>query len=545
MSVQRARRANAKGRLIIKRQVVRPVRQRTAVVSSRANMGVLGRTVAKPNWATPAGVLALQRTVGNRAVSRLIQAKLRVGPVGDLYEQEADRVAAQVVAMPTSVGGQAQAGGVQRHQEAQVQAKPLAETITPLVQRQEEEELRTMSLQRQEEEEEELRTMPLQRQEEEEEELRTMPLQRQEEEELQAKSLLQRRADGGFETDDNFQNQLNSAQGGGKSLPVETRAEFEPKFGVDFSGVRIHTDAKSAQLNRAVNAKAFTHGQDIYMGSGAYAPDTMPGKRLLAHELTHTIQQGNASSRISRWGGPGNTTSHEEVTRDAFKGIGGYSKQAREFLISMSEQMDMRASFWATVAAGKGYSWLLTKFGTGMAFKGNAYDNLKGYWRKRSEAPNHGEAGMYKGDGASTDIARVNFLVDKAVQEWKDDNQRKALTTLGLALHSAEDRGAHGDGKPGTGHDPRRVIKPPRRAKLTQFYDPTWKGTDCDLKSKNPQGYVFGVQQAKLVLTKFRSALDRWERPELWNFAKPGKFKRGMRKMGLFFGRGIKKGLKY
>ena len=151
---------------------------------------------------------------------------------------------------------------------------------------------------------------------------------------------------------------------------------------------------------------------------------------------------------------------------------------------------------------------------------------------------------MYKRNGASTDIARVNFLVDRAISQWKGDHPRAALTSLGLALHSAEDRGAHGDGRPGTGHDPRRIIKPPVGAKKTQYYQRGWKGSDCDLKSKNPQGYKFSVKQAKLVLLKFKSALDRWEQPELARFKKPGRFKRGLRKLGLFFGRGIKKGFK-
>lgn len=443
-------------------------------------------------------VLILQRTVGNRATTRYIQAKLRVGPTGDRYEREADRVAQQVLAMPDATTVTGTNALTAQRQEEEIQAKPLVNTITPLLQRQEEED------------------------------------------ELQMKSV----AGGGFAPSSDLEARLADQQGRGTPLSDATRTFMEPRFSANFSGVRVHTGSEAAQISQQINAKAFTHGQDIYFGAGAYNPKTKQGKELLAHELTHTIQQGDARHRISRWGGLGNTTSHEEVTAEAFKGIGGYSKQAREYLESMSEQMDMRVSFWATVAAGKSYGALLTKFGTGMAFNGKAYDNLKGYWRKKSEAPNHGEAGMYKGDGASTDIARVNFLVDRAIDQWKGDNPRTALTTLGLALHSAEDRGAHGDGRPGTGHDPRRIIKPPVGAQKTQYYRPGWKGTDCDLKTKNPQGYKFGVKQAKFVLTKFKSALDRWEQPELGSFKKPGKFKRGMRKLGLFFGRGIKKGTK-
>jgi hypothetical protein len=69
------------------------------------------------------------------------------------------------------------------------------------------------------------------------------------------------------------------------------RAFYEPRFGQDFSGVRVHTDAKAAEAARAANARAFTVGQDVLFGKGEYAPDTMAGKQFLAHELVHTLQQ--------------------------------------------------------------------------------------------------------------------------------------------------------------------------------------------------------------------------------------------------------------
>jgi membrane protein implicated in regulation of membrane protease activity len=67
---------------------------------------------------------------------------------------------------------------------------------------------------------------------------------------------------------------------------------MEPRFGVDFGDVRIHTDDEAAHISRQINAKAFTHGQDIYFGAGRYTPASDAGKRLLAHELTHVVQQG-------------------------------------------------------------------------------------------------------------------------------------------------------------------------------------------------------------------------------------------------------------
>jgi hypothetical protein len=78
----------------------------------------------------------------------------------------------------------------------------------------------------------------------------------------------------------------------GQPLDAETLSVFEPRFGHDFSQVRVHTDSNATQSARAVNARAYTVGRDIVFGGGQYAPETHQGRRLLAHELTHTVQQG-------------------------------------------------------------------------------------------------------------------------------------------------------------------------------------------------------------------------------------------------------------
>jgi hypothetical protein len=78
---------------------------------------------------------------------------------------------------------------------------------------------------------------------------------------------------------------------GGQPLSVETRAFFEPRFGHDFRRVRVHTDAQATDAARALNARAFTLGSHIAFGRGEFAPDTVHGRRLLAHELTHVVQQ--------------------------------------------------------------------------------------------------------------------------------------------------------------------------------------------------------------------------------------------------------------
>ena len=93
-----------------------------------------------------------------------------------------------------------------------------------------------------------------------------------------------------------FEQTLASSKGGGSALPGNTQQFMESRFNADFSGVRIHTDSTAASLSRSVNAQAFAHGSDIYFNSGKFSPDSTEGKTLLAHELTHTLQQGATGS---------------------------------------------------------------------------------------------------------------------------------------------------------------------------------------------------------------------------------------------------------
>jgi hypothetical protein len=82
----------------------------------------------------------------------------------------------------------------------------------------------------------------------------------------------------------------------GQPLNAGTRAFMEPRFGYDFSQVRVHTDARAAESAQAVNALAYTVGRGVVFGEGQYAPETSGGRRLLAHELTHVVQQGSSTS---------------------------------------------------------------------------------------------------------------------------------------------------------------------------------------------------------------------------------------------------------
>ena len=88
---------------------------------------------------------------------------------------------------------------------------------------------------------------------------------------------------------------INALKGGGQPLPVSVRTFFEPRFGYDFSNVRVHTDLEAADTAKKIHAKAFTIGSDVVFGTGQYAPETIEGSRVLSHELTHVIQQDKSS----------------------------------------------------------------------------------------------------------------------------------------------------------------------------------------------------------------------------------------------------------
>lgn len=118
----------------------------------------------------------------------------------------------------------------------------------------------------------------------------------EEEELLMTKPLVQRSiADGGsFALPEDAERRLNSSRGQGESLPDDIRTFMEPRFGSDFSNVKIHTGGAAVQLSQDMQARAFTHGTNIYFNRGQYKPETEAGKELLAHELTHVIQQGGS-----------------------------------------------------------------------------------------------------------------------------------------------------------------------------------------------------------------------------------------------------------
>lgn len=180
-----------------------------------------------------------------------IQPKLEIGQPDDKYEQEADRVADTVMRMP----------------DPQVQRQPV------------------------EEEEEELQMK------------RQNTIIQRKCKECEKEEKLQKKSEGSTQSanpvSSNISNQLASQAGTGSRLPKPVRSEMAHKMGADFGGVNIHAGPAAHKLNRQLGARAFTHGSDIYFNKGEYNPDSSEGKHLLAHELTHVVQQG-ASNYIRR-----------------------------------------------------------------------------------------------------------------------------------------------------------------------------------------------------------------------------------------------------
>ncbi|BAY79285.1 AAA ATPase (plasmid) [Nostoc linckia NIES-25] len=172
-------------------------------------------------------------------MSLRVQTKLTINQPGDIYEQQADTVARQVMQQISQPQNQ-QFIQHEAFPETELQRKFLVGSATPVVQRQ----------------------------------------------------------GGGVVSTSNLETSIQRGRQNGQPLSDDIRQPMEQAFGADFSGVKIHTDSRSHELNQTIQARAFTTGQDIFFRQGEYNPGSYQGKELLAHELTHVVQQnGNAIGR--------------------------------------------------------------------------------------------------------------------------------------------------------------------------------------------------------------------------------------------------------
>lgn len=151
---------------------------------------------------------------------------------------------------------------------------------------------------------------------------------------------LQRKADASGQKDETPVQQVAAAatRGSGQSLPDRTQSFFKERIGADFSDVQIHTGGEADAAARSINARAYTLGSDVVMQSGEYRPHSREGKRLLAHELTHVLQQSGArrsasfsatETRIQRQSDPSETP-HAKAPGDESKKVEAASRQIGE-----------------------------------------------------------------------------------------------------------------------------------------------------------------------------------------------------------------------
>lgn len=232
-----------------------------------------------------------------------IQTKLTIGEVGDKYEQEADTTAAQVVKQINSPEAQnsGQGGSVQRdamaEEEENVQMKAEDNVQRDAMPEEEEENVQMKpesSIQRDAMAEEEEENVQMKAETNVQRD--AMPEEEEENVQMKPESALQRQStEGGTPAGQDIESSIEQSRGQGQRLDDNIRGPMEQAFGADFSGVTIHTDSQSDQLNKSIQARAFTTGQDVYFRQGAYNPNSQDGQELIAHEFTHVMQQNGSA----------------------------------------------------------------------------------------------------------------------------------------------------------------------------------------------------------------------------------------------------------
>ena len=234
---------------------------------------------------------ALAAGAGEQAVDAstdgpAVQPKLEVSDPDDRYEREAERVAEAV--MREDAGANAERGGERAPEAVQRMCSACQERSR-----------------------------------------RGKPLNCEE-----CEAELQRATDSsGGEVDGDVAGQVRAARRGGRPLPEQTRSYLESRMGRDFGDVRVHTGTQADEAARSLNARAFTLGSDVVFRSGEYRPQTRSGKRLLAHELTHVVQQGGAAPASASAVGPVSGRSKPSTGTPGTKAGSGEGDRVQRFTI--------------------------------------------------------------------------------------------------------------------------------------------------------------------------------------------------------------------
>jgi peptidoglycan hydrolase-like protein with peptidoglycan-binding domain len=229
---------------------------------------------------------------GSRESDKFFSPNLTIGEPNDKYEKEADSMADHVVNSSNNTSANAVQRKCEKCEEEEKVQKKKEEEEVQLKGLEEEEE----TVQKKSNTDEEEKDVQMKAAEEEED----TTLQRKESPDLEEE--VQTKGEPNHPHGNTLASQLTSNRGNGFALPSQTRNEMEHSFGTDFSGVNIHTDSTAVQMNKDLHAQAFTHGSDIYFNRGKYDTSSAAGKHLLAHELTHVVQQNSVlrKKRIQR-----------------------------------------------------------------------------------------------------------------------------------------------------------------------------------------------------------------------------------------------------
>ncbi|GAB3255292.1 eCIS core domain-containing protein [Chitinimonas naiadis] len=308
---------------------------------------------------------SVAQALGAGTLAPPVQAKLTLGAVGDAHEQEADAMAERVMRMPLTETPTATGEAVQRQCSSCEQEEPIQRKCADC------------------EEEDKVQRATTPAQEEEE---------KQQDKEKKPDEAIARKHDtaagpttgssdaggagGGLPA--STAARIQQRRGSGSGLPASERGFFEPRFGQRFDGVKVHADGEAAQLSQSLGARAFTVGRDVFFGAGEYRPGTSHGRHLLAHELTHVLQQqGGQGGTIRRWNvGPAPAPHGWNVITDAehLRRLG----QAEAIVRGVIGSRNCRSFFEDNCTNGQGANALQDAFDNANVYLRPGDDNVFG-----------------------------------------------------------------------------------------------------------------------------------------------------------------------